>query len=398
MKYQRSSAFICVQPICLILGMLVISLAACNAGPGAPPAPTPTPDTGLLSQPAPGRITANGVLLPARQVALSFGVDGFVESVAIEVGENVEAGQAMAALDAATLERAVAQAELELQNAQARLAQLQAQATPLPERVLAATAAITGAQAALTQAYALATQRANQDVIDRAALKQAGRALADAQSAYEKVLDDPRTHTWAPSSPAARALAEAQDYYDVTLAQYDLHAADRKYAVAVADAEAQLAEAHLALYEAQHPSAPEALRLMQLDVERARLTLQATQADLAHATLLAPFDGLVAAVLASVGEWAAPGAPAVELLDVSRWRVETRNVSELDIAHVRVGQEALVRVNAFRDQTLRGRVATISPVAVVQQGDTTYTLMIELEPTALNLQTGMNAQVEILAE
>jgi hypothetical protein len=41
-------------------------------------------------------------------------------------------------------------------------------------------------------------------------------------------------------------------------------------------------------------------------------------------------------------------------------------------------------------------VVTISPVAVVQQGDTTYTLMIELEPTALNLRAGMTAQVEIL--
>jgi hypothetical protein len=108
------------------------------------------------------------------------------------------------------------------------------QATPVPEQVLAATAAITSAQAALAQAHTLAAQRTNQDVIDRAALKQAERALADAQSAYEKVLDDPRTHTWAPSSPAARALAEAQDHYDVTLAQYNLHAADRKYAVAVA--------------------------------------------------------------------------------------------------------------------------------------------------------------------
>jgi hypothetical protein len=31
----------------------------------------------------------------------------------------------------------------------------------------------------------------------------------------------------------------------------------------------------------------------------------------------------------------------------------------------------------------------------VQQGDTTYTLMIALEPTDLNLRPGMNAQVEI---
>jgi hypothetical protein len=57
-----------------------------------------------------------------------------------------------------------------------------------------------------------------------------------------------------------------------------------------------------------------------------------------------------------------------------------------------------VRVNAFREETLRGRVATISPVAVVQQGDTTYTLMIDLEPTALKLRPGMTAQVEIVVD
>jgi hypothetical protein len=34
----------------------------------------------------------------------------------------------------------------------------------------------------------------------------------------------------------------------------------------------------------------------------------------------------------------------------------------------------------------------------VQQGDTTYTLMIELEPTDLNLRPGMTARVEMLTE
>jgi HlyD family secretion protein len=86
----------------------------------------------------------------------------------------------------------------------------------------------------------------------------------------------------------------------------------------------------------------------------------------------------------------------IELVDTSGWRVETRNVGELDIGRVRVGQAARVWVNAFPGEVLQGRVVTVSPVAVVQQGDTTYTLMIELEATGLNLRTGMTAQVEIL--
>jgi HlyD family secretion protein len=90
--------------------------------------------------------------------------------------------------------------------------------------------------------------------------------------------------------------------------------------------------------------------------------------------------------------------PIVELLDVSRWRVEPKNVGGVEIGRVQAGQTVTVRANAFRDTLLTGRVVAISPVAVVQQGDTTYTLMIELDPTDLNLRPGMTARVEILVE
>jgi len=116
------------------------------------------------------------------------------------------------------------------------------------------------------------------------------------------------------------------------------------------------------------------------------------------ARLRAPFEGLVSAVLIRAGEWAAPGATVVELLDLSGWRVETMNVSELQIGRVRVGQGARVRVNAFPGETLSGHVIALSPVAAVQQGDTTYTLTIELDPTELDLRAGMTVQVEILTD
>lgn len=90
-----------------------------------------------------------------------------------------------------------------------------------------------------------------------------------------------------------------------------------------------------------------------------------------------------------------PGELMVEVLDDSRWRIETRNVGELQIGQIHIGQEVQVLVNAFNNETLSGRVVAISPVAIVQQGDTTYTLSIELEPTDLNLWPGMTAQIEI---
>ncbi len=385
----------------LLIGLLTLCLMACNRAADTQPAVAPTSEAGLTYQPAAGSVAANGTLKPARQVRLSLGVGGALELVDVEIGEHVQEGQMLATLDAEDLARAVAQARVELESAQARLVQLEADAEPVPERVLAATAAISSAQAALTQACVQASMRANWDVIDSYGLEHAERAMQDAQSEYQKVLDDPRTHDWAPDSKEAHDLEDARDYYEVTLAQYELRAADRGHALAITEAEARLAQAELALYEAEHPIASQALTLAQLDVQRAPLALEAAQESLARSTLVAPFDGIISAVPVSEREWVSPETPVVELIDVSRWLVDTKNVGELQIARIREGQEATVRVNAFQSEPLNGHVATISPVAVVQQGDTTYTLTIELDSadgndrSRLNLRPGMTARVEI---
>ncbi len=386
--------------ILLAVSVLMAFAVGCNGEPTPSAAFTPTPQRKSSSTYADAfnTINANGVVAPLQQVTLSFGVGGFVDAVEVELGERVQAGQVIASLDTTQLKRAIAQAELELKSAQARLAQLQAQATPIPEQVVAAAAAITNAHTTLSQARTQAGQRSNYDTIDRVALKYAERALADAQREYDKVLSNFRTHDWAPSSPAGTALAEAKDRYDSALAQYNLNVADHSYAVTIANAEAQLAQARLSLYQAQNPIRPEALRVAQIEVERAQQVVEAARADLERATLHAPFAGIISAVAVSPNEWAASGARAVELLDTSEWRIETKNVGELQIARVKAGQEVRVRMNAFQGEALPGRVLTISPVAVVQQGDTTYTLTIALEPTSLNLQPGMTAQVEIMIQ
>jgi HlyD family secretion protein len=146
------------------------------------------------------------------------------------------------------------------------------------------------------------------------------------------------------------------------------------------------------------PAPPEEIAQARARLRQAELSVAQLELQLQGAELRAPFGGVISAVYLRPGEWGGPGVPVVEIIDTTRWYVETRNVSELTIGQVQVGQKAQVQVLALRDETLRGRVATISPVAVVQQGDTTYTLMIELEPTDLSLRPGMNVQVEILLE
>jgi HlyD family secretion protein len=154
------------------------------------------------------------------------------------------------------------------------------------------------------------------------------------------------------------------------------------------------AEAQLAL--AQVPPSSEDVAVAAAQVQEARTELARANLTLARSELLAPFDGTISAVYLHAGEWAVPGTPVVEILDTTGWLAETRNVGELNIGRVHAGQKAIVRLMAFGGEELRGRVIAVSPVAVVQQGDTTYTVIIELEPTALSLRPGMNAEAKIV--
>jgi HlyD family secretion protein len=135
--------------------------------------------------------------------------------------------------------------------------------------------------------------------------------------------------------------------------------------------------------------------LARAQVNAARANVDILNSQIENMVITAPFDGVISKVFANQGEWAMPGELMVEVLDDSRWRIETRNVGELQIGQIHIGQEVQVSVNAFKNETLNGRVVSVSPVAIVQQGDTTYTLLIELESTDLNLWPGMTAQVEI---
>ncbi len=395
----------------LLLGGLALCLAACsNAGDVQPTATRESDYTGFAAQAASGGVTANGVLLPAQQVRLSFGVGGFIELVAVEVGEGVRARQTLARLETTDLERAVGQAELDFYQAQVGLSQAELKLKQLQEPsdeadIRQAEHAVDQAAAALKAAQLDLTAVLNSTLLNET-LEDAEEVCEDMQHKYDARLE-------------MYESGEEPDYWSVDQAQERLDNAKLNLNRIRQQGNAQLQDARNAVEQAEHSyqeaqdaleelleeadpldveAAQKEIEAAELEVERAQLALEAARADLAHATLLAPFDGVVSAVPARVGEWAAPGATVVELLDLSRWRIETKNVGELQIARVRVGQEALARVNAFRDETLHGRVVTISPVAVVQQGDTTYTLMIELEPTDLPLRPGMTVQVEILAE
>jgi HlyD family secretion protein len=433
-----------LSTITQLVVLVLVMVLSVGCQDKATPSPTPTVPAGVSTQPdtiEAGDMTALGTVLPAQQLKLSFSVGGGVRGVKVQVGTEVKAGDLLAELDTADLELAVQEAEdglalnqalldqasagareQELAIAQAEYQRALAQHEKLlagarPEELAGAQADYQAALASYEQVKSGACQE--ELIAAQAAMVKAEVALQQAQAAYDLV-------AWQPgvgASPQAVALQEASIDYQAAKAQYErlknlpTEAELQEAKANLAHAKAQLelkqagpteqevtasassvaiAQAQLELTKAG--SRPEDVAVVEAQVQQARTALEQANLALSRSQLLAPFDGTISAVYLSPGEWAGPGVPVVELLDTTRWRVETRNVSELNIGRIRVGQEAIVRVMAFRGEQLRGRVDAISPVAVVQQGDTTYTVMIELEPTDLNLRPGMNAEVALLTE
>jgi len=76
-------------------------------------------------------------------------------------------------------------------------------------------------------------------------------------------------------------------------------------------------------------------------------------------------------------------------------RVETTDLSEADVARIRVGAVANVTFDALPGKTLTGKVTRIAPMSTPGQSGVNYTVLVELNQIDPALRWGMTAFVDI---
>ncbi len=376
---------------------MAILLAGCNAINSGTPTPLPTVVLdGQSASPPPaspgsgGGVVASGVIAPAQDADMVFTLSGKVESVNVNVGDPVKAGQPLALLEGQEdLLAAVSQTEFELVQAQQALEDLKTETADARvqalQDIIAYEKALRDAQYALDN-FTVPSNQAGLDTVE--ALNQMKQRLDAARAAFEP-------YKYRPSSDPIRedridALNEAQADYNAAVRrlqyEYDLQVAQAQLDKALADYEIL-----------QAGPDPAKLRLAEARLSNAQTQLAAAQAALGRLTLTAPFDGTVTRLAIHPGEWVITGQTVLTLADLSHLQVKTTDLSERDIPQVEIGQPVTVFIEALGEQ-VPGRVSAIAPLADTLGGDVVYMTTIELDELPPGLRAGMSVEVQFGAD
>jgi multidrug resistance efflux pump len=363
-------------------------------------------------------LQATGII-EASSVTLSSELGGRIVALHAAEGTSVTAGQLLIALDDSLQTARLAQADAAVAQAKAQLALLEAGARP--EEIARAEALVDQAivaAAAARQAWSDAqVLRDNRQALDLAIIE-AETALAKAQQQAKAArlaaeAADLERDLWGRvtqlladgidvtlpgggvihvNKPAERDQANvqwnvaSQKSWEAWQTAYAAEDAARAASVALANlrqqralpiaedtrvnqaeaayhqAEAAVDQARAALQALEEGATPEQIEAARQAVERANAARGALNVQLAKTQIAAPRAGLISVVAVHEGEVALPGAPLLEIADLSEVTL-TVYVPQPALGRVRLGQPAQVAVDSFPGRAFTGHVTHIADQA-----------------------------------
>lgn len=401
------------------------TLAAAGAPPAAPDLQTTSSD---------GALTAVGTveLSRPRQVVLEAG--GQVDTIFIEEGDAVAAGDVLITLDTTFLDWDVEQAEIAFETARINFEELgelvkesdiavaeanlllaqenlaEVQQGPTAEGLAAAESNVAAAWARHAELLEEPTPaQINQALAN---LKKAEIAVQAAQREYDKI-------AWLPEAAATSAadtLQQATIDLEATRAAFDeanrpateseiqsaVAAAQSAQATlnelrkqptpaALADAQARVAAAEAALEEAQQGAKQSELRKGELAVRQAMIALEQARLAQQNAQVLAPIDGTILTLDVELGEGVSAGSVVATMADTRDIKLVV-NVEQKDISRAQVDQPVVISIYALPSDTFFGVVERIAPIADAGTGFVTFPVIIRLTEGPLEqILPGMTA-------
>lgn len=158
------------------------------------------------------------------------------------------------------------------------------------------------------------------------------------------------------------------------------------------------AKAQYDISYAQHES-------IRFQIKQGEASLQSTLDNLSKTVYNSPIDGIITSLRVEEGEVAMigtmnnPGTVLMTIADLSVMEVEVE-VDETDVINVKIGQPAEVRIDAFPEQTIKGKVTEIGSSALqkmtASQESKDFNVVITLEDPPEELKPGLSASGDII--
>jgi HlyD family secretion protein len=144
------------------------------------------------------------------------------------------------------------------------------------------------------------------------------------------------------------------------------------------------------------------LQVLQHNLEAADAGIAQAEDQLEYTTITSPIDGIVTRINAEVGEVVMtgtmnnPGTIIMQVADLSQMLLVAQ-VDETDVGKLKVGQNVIIRVQAFWDREFEGVVDTIALTHDISRTGAKYfktEILIKDDPQLLNSGLTANADIE----
>ncbi len=378
---RKAQSVLAVGLVCTVL------LAGCSSEPAQSAQATASTVTVSKVQQVPLNAVydLSGTLAAVEQSPVAFELGGTVDSIAVDVGNSVNKGQAIAGLDSADLQLKVSEAQEAVQQASAGLTSAKASLSNANAVRSAAEAGVAAAQAQVEGAKAK-----QQGVLDGARdqeKQQARNAVSKAQAAYDQaksaadrantlfqnglLSQQENEQAQTSFSTAKEALDDAKQQLSLTLAgasnsdRASAASGVKQAQVGVQSAQAQVSQANAGIEQANA-----GVQQAQASYDQANVSLAQAKLALSKSQLKSQVSGVVLEKDISLGQTVAAGTTAFTIGQLNELKV-LLPVPDEQIAQWKVGQQ--VSLNLY-DEQRTGKVTNIYP----KTNDNTGTISVEV--------------------
>lgn len=384
--------------------------------------------------------TFSAHMQPDNEYAVIPRLEGEIEEIDVEVGDEVEQGERLARLDDERYRAELRQAEAQVDAAEAELKRMERGATPeeleqVRAQVEEARISVEGASQEVDYAREIYEERTPDDLeleqieneLEQARVqldmaekekKQARLGYEEARDNYERMaslyeegaiseqqyeeVKNARDRAETQLEMAEEGLRQAEigvsgaeSVHEMTEDLYDFRVEEEQM---VDQAETQyeaagaaLEGAEAMLTEAERGPTEEELEAARAQVEQARAGLDMARTVHDNTVVEAPADGVIARVEAEEGSMASPETPIAYLINLDEIQA-TATVNEPHIGTLEAGEKARVEVNALPGHEFTGTISSVAPMSGEEGG---FPVEVSVANPDHDIKAGMRGRLEL---